>query len=525
VIEFYFAAVGKHLSSGSCTELVVDDNNGNYYKKTFSIINNPAYTQGVGEFATSAFISTNCSASSFYNTTGFCSNLIGVQPLNGNNLGTYVQGSTNLLLQGGELKSFMGNDRWICGVNMRYRVYAQGSPSGTFQTINLPWVSDCVSGSFLAGGGACSGNDKKWQANAAGQNLLAGLAPGTYVLEVYYEILANVSSNAESCNTTITVDNGGANYSGTFTVVPLTLTYANTPFCSSDAGAKSPTLTAATGFTGGTYTVSPSGLTINGTTGVINPSTSTPNTYTVTYTTPAVNGCTYTTTASVTITPQPTPVISYPGSPFCNTVTLGSVSLSGINTGGGTYSSSSAGLSINASSGEINPSLSTAGTYTVTYTIPAKDGCAQVTATTSVTITALPTATISYPAICSGQTSVSVSRSGTGAFTGGTYSSIPSLLDSLNASTGTIRPSAALSGTTSNTYKVFYTIPASGGCPAVVVETNPDVVITRRPTVTSFAYSGNPFCSDEATATPHYCRGKYGVWYNRSVLLYPRSCY
>jgi hypothetical protein len=123
-----------------------------------------------------------------------------VQPLNGNNLGSYVQGSTNLLLQGGELKSFQANDRWICGVNLKYRVYPQGSPSGSFQTISLPFVSNCVSGSFQVGGGACSGNDKKWQANAAGVNLVGSLGPGTYVLEVYYEISANTSSNAQTCN-------------------------------------------------------------------------------------------------------------------------------------------------------------------------------------------------------------------------------------------------------------------------------------------------------------------------------------
>ena len=64
-------------------------------------------------------------------------------------------------------------------------------------------------------------------------------------------------------------------------------------------------------------------------------------------------------------------------------------------TAGGTYSST-AGLTINAATGAITPSTSTAGTYTVTYTMAAGGGCAAQTATTSVTITTLPAATISY---------------------------------------------------------------------------------------------------------------------------------
>ena len=46
--------------------------------------------------------------------------------------------------------------------------------------------------------------------------------------------------------------------------------------------------------------------------------------------------------------------------------------------------------------GAITPSSSTAGTYTVTYTMAAAGGCGAQTATTSVTITTLPAATISY---------------------------------------------------------------------------------------------------------------------------------
>ncbi len=86
----------------------------------------------------------------------------------------------------------------------------------------------------------------------------------------------------------------------------------------------------------------------------------------------------------------PTASISYAG-PFCTNITTAqSVSLTG--TGAyttGTYNST-AGLTINATTGAITPSTSTASTYTVTYTIAASGGCPQVTTTTLVTINPKP---------------------------------------------------------------------------------------------------------------------------------------
>ncbi len=55
-------------------------------------------------------------------------------------------------------------------------------------------------------------------------------------------------------------------------------------------------------------------------------------------------------------------------------------------TGGGTYSASPAGLSINTSTGAIDLGASTEGTYTVTYTIVAVGGCPLYTTNTSVEV-------------------------------------------------------------------------------------------------------------------------------------------
>ncbi len=107
---------------------------------------------------------------------------------------------------------------------------------------------------------------------------------------------------------------------------------------------------------------------------------------------------------AATCTP-PTANISY-NSPICKS-NPASVPVTLTGTGsfsGGAYNAPQ-GLSINSSIGAINPTLSTPGKYTVTYTIAAAGGCPAVNATTSITINDLTTPSFSpVAAICSGET-------------------------------------------------------------------------------------------------------------------------
>ena len=274
-----------------------------------------------------------------------------------------------------------------------------------------------------------------------------------------------------------------------------TISYANTPFCDSIVTAEAVTLAGTGAFTGGLYS-STVGLTIDMNTGAITPSTSTAGAYVVTYTAPASAGCAAVpVTTNVVITELPTANIVYGGTPYCTSITSAeAVTLTG--TGGfasGTYSST-AGLTIDVNTGAITPSTSTGGTYTVTYSTPSAGGCAVVTATTSVVITELPTATISYantPFCDTITTSEAVTISGTGAFTGGLYSSTAGLTIDMN--TGAIVPSTSTAGA----YVVTYTAPASAGCAAVPVTTN--VVITELPTA-NIVYGGTPYCTSITSA-------------------------
>jgi hypothetical protein len=97
----------------------------------------------------------------------------------------------------------------------------------------------------------------------------------------------------------------------------------------------------------------------------------------------------------VTITTLPVVTsIAYSAAAYCINDIEQPITLNG--TMGGTYTSTTAGLTIDEVSGLITPSSSTAGgPYTITYTVAAAAGCAAVPATTTVTINPLPTPVIS----------------------------------------------------------------------------------------------------------------------------------
>ena len=89
----------------------------------------------------------------------------------------------------------------------------------------------------------------------------------------------------------------------------------------------------------------------------------------------------------------PTATISYNPSAFCKSVSTASVTING-STGGSFSVIPSTGLVINSSTGAINPSTSTVGSYTVHYKFAAANGCPAVDATAPVKINPLPVATV-----------------------------------------------------------------------------------------------------------------------------------
>jgi hypothetical protein len=326
------------------------------------------------------------------------------------------------------------------------------------------------------GGGSFSASPSGLSLNAGNGNInLGGSTAGTYT--VTYAIAAAGGCSAFSTTAQVVV-----------TAAPnATISYAGSPYCSSAGVAQ----VSRTGTGSGAYSASPSGLSLNAGNGNINLGGSTAGTYTVTYSIAAAGGCSaFSTTAQVVVTAAPNAMISYAGTPYCSSAGVAQVSRTGA--GGGAYSASPTGLSLNAGNGNINLGGSTAGTYTVTYTIAAAGGCSAFSTTAQVVVTAAPNATISYAGspYCSSAGVAQVSRTGTG---GGSFSASPSGL-SLNAGNGNIHPNNSTPGS----YTVTYAIPASGGCPAF--STSSQVVVTAAPTAT-ISYPGSPYCGTTGTAT------------------------
>ena len=236
------------------------------------------------------------------------------------------------------------------------------------------------------------------------------------------------------------------------------ISYSSLKFCNNLNQNFAPTIV---GASGGTFTVSPStGLTVNGSTGIFNPSGASPGQYTITFTPVQVVGCNSgAVSTSVNITQAlVVPQISYAQSSYCSSAGLVSVTKTGLD--GGTYSAYPSGLTINASTGELTPSSSSTGTYTVSYTVPGNGGCAPVVGTTTVSILKLPTATIAYTAesYTKNQGAQAVTLTGTDDYLGGTFSAGAGL--SIDASTGTITPASSTAGT----YTVTYTKAAVSPC-------------------------------------------------------------
>ena len=312
---------------------------------------------------------------------------------------------------------------------------------------------------------------------------MAASTPGTYT--VTNTIAASGGCAVVTATSSITI-----------TPLPVaTISYAGTPFCKTLVGAQSVTQT---GTAGGTYS-STAGLTIDAVTGAITPSSSTAGTYTVTYTMAAAAGCAaQTATTSVTITALPVATFSYTGTPYCQNAANPSPTFSG---GGvaGTFSSTAGLVFVSTATGQINLSASAPGTYTVTNTIAASGGCAVVTATSSITITALPVATFSYTGTPYCQNAANPSPTFSGGGVAGTFSSTAGLVF-VSTATGQIN----LAASTPGTYTVTNTIAASGGCAAVTATSS--ITITALP-VATFSYTGTPYCSNAANPSPTFSGG------------------
>ncbi len=233
---------------------------------------------------------------------------------------------------------------------------------------------------------------------------------------------------------------------------------------------------------GGTFSATPTGISLNATTGEIDLSVSTPNTYKIKYTTTGT--CSTTDSVDIQINGLDNVAFSYGGTTFCKSSNSVSPTISGVN--GGAFSATPAGLSINASNGGINLTLSTVGTYTVTYTTSGPCGNSS---NVTVTVSEADVASITYPLSSYCTSSVDPTPTITG-LTGGTFSASSSVV--LNSGTGVIDLSASNPGF----YNITYT--TAGSCPISTLYS----VSINGPDNANYNYGTTTFCTSASDPVP-----------------------
>ena len=128
----------------------------------------------------------------------------------GNDLGVYSVGDS--LFVGGQQKSFKNNGTDVFSHGLAWRVYS-GSPSGSFTTVNMPFQFDIGGGDQQWGGDSQGAHSDPIEVST---NVLQGLAPGSYTLDVY----SFITTNGVNESATVFNNVGGNNYQATFTVIP-----------------------------------------------------------------------------------------------------------------------------------------------------------------------------------------------------------------------------------------------------------------------------------------------------------------
>ena len=334
----------------------------------------------------------------------------------------------------------------------------------------------------------------------------SGLTAGVYVVTFTPENVIGCDSNPVTVNLTVTS-----------APVQPSIYYSSPSYCSSNV----PVSVSQTGANGGSYSASPSGLTINSSSGLITPSTSQTGNYTVTYLVSGGGGC-----APVSATTEVgiirLPVIStftYP-TPICGvladlqvpTLTIEhdySPSLTPY-----TYSGNGS-LDLDPSTGAIDPSDSEAGNYTITYTIPAASPCGAVTASFDLVILPVSLATVSADKTQEYKNRTEPVVTFTGSVGPAPYTftyrlDIGTGNNTVQGALTTLTTASALTATATVaqstevvgvfTY-VLISVEDANGCTTPISNQSIQISIVETPDI-GFIYASSPYCTNSGTATP-----------------------
>ena len=148
--------------------------------------------QDAGIFESYIVLNINGAGNTYYDLQAATGNL----DFNGADLGTFNATTQSIVFAGGEMKTYKNGGADVTGGKIHYVVYA--ATPGSFSNVTFSWLANL------------GGNDQKWGSTSGTQNILSGLADGSYTLEVYVEASTSLGSKYSS--------NGGTNYKATFKV-------------------------------------------------------------------------------------------------------------------------------------------------------------------------------------------------------------------------------------------------------------------------------------------------------------------
>ncbi len=189
IMKKFISSTSNYLKAANCKALIS-------IFLLFFLNNLSAQSSGIYE--SYAILSINGGANIYYDMQATTAN----PDLQGSNLGSFTLGTHSLIIKGGQNKTFKNGGCNINSSTIYYRIYRTGITPGSFVSINEPWTAD-------NGGG-----NQTWERTNGSTNLINGIVPGNYTLEIYS------SAGYDSCGSgTHYSSNSGANYKASFTVL------------------------------------------------------------------------------------------------------------------------------------------------------------------------------------------------------------------------------------------------------------------------------------------------------------------
>lgn len=369
-----------------------------------------------------------------------------------------------------------------CPVSAETTISIRAAQKATFLYENIRYCSEDSDPSPIFTNGGIAGNFS----SGAGLNI----NPSTGKIDLStstigtYTVTNTLAANAQcpQVQENVTVEIFGAQNAD--------FSYPTTSYCQSASPAR-PQLASSSGT--GTFSASPAGLVfIDTQTGEIDFANSLANTYTIRHTLP--NPCGAFLEKTLTITATPLAGFRYAKDSYCQLENNPVIVLDpGASTG---IFSSTAGLSIEPSTGTINLSSSSTGNFVITNTIAATTACPQQSATFTINIIDQQNSSFNYNStvFCKTGNNPSAIISGD---PGGVFTANPAGLVFSNTATGTID----LAASTINTYTVQYTL--SGQCGS---STNRTIQLIEQPDP-RFSYSASEYCQNNGLINPSFPLG------------------